>query len=164
MSLSDNHLTGDIPAALGNLTKLARLNLSGNQFTGCIPDEVLSLLDTTDNDLEALGLVFDCGVLLAARDTLAGSGLLNWSSDTPITDWDGVTVSGTPKRVTGLILRRMSQLDGTIPAVLGRLSGLENLSLYANALTGEIPAELANLSSLKLMYINNNRLSGDDTA
>ena len=160
LSLSDNHLTGDIPAALGNLTKLARLNLSGNQFTGCIPDEVLSLLDTTDNDLEALGLVFDCGVLLAARDTLAGSGLLNWSSDTPITDWDGVTVSGTPKRVTGLILRRMSQLDGTIPAVLGRLSGLENLSLYANALTGEIPAELADLSSLKLMYINNNRLSG----
>ena len=34
----------------------------------------------------------DCEALLAARDTLAGSGTLNWSGSTAIGSWDGVTV------------------------------------------------------------------------
>ncbi|CAI8057918.1 LRR receptor-like serine/threonine-protein kinase GSO1 [Geodia barretti] len=42
------------------------------------------------------GLVSDCEALLAARDTLARTGSLNWSADTPITKWDGITVRGTP--------------------------------------------------------------------
>ena len=50
------------------------------------------------------GLVDDCEVLLSARDTLAGSATLNWSADTPIAHWDGVTVGGTPRRVTELNL------------------------------------------------------------
>ena len=41
------------------------------------------------------GLVADCETLLAARDTLKGSGTLNWSADTPIANWDGITVGGT---------------------------------------------------------------------
>ena len=36
------------------------------------------------------GLVFDCETLLAARDTLAGTVTLNWSSDTPIAQWEGI--------------------------------------------------------------------------
>ena len=46
------------------------------------------------------GLVSDCEALLAGRDTLAGDATLNWSVDVPIADWDGVTVSGSPERVT----------------------------------------------------------------
>ena len=42
------------------------------------------------------GLVSDCEALLAARDTLARTGSLNRSADTPITKWDGITVRGTP--------------------------------------------------------------------
>ena len=42
------------------------------------------------------GLVSDCEALLASRDTLAGTVALNWSADTPIADWEGVTVEGTP--------------------------------------------------------------------
>ena len=48
--------------------------------------------------------VEDCDLLLVARDTLAGDGALNWSVDTPITDWDGITVGGTPSRVLRLSL------------------------------------------------------------
>ena len=47
-------------------------------------------------------LVADCAALLQARDTLAGSATLNWSVDRAITDWDGITVSGSPHRVTEL--------------------------------------------------------------
>ncbi len=67
------------------------------------------------------GLVSDCEALLASRDTLAGSATLNWSADTSIAHWDGVTVGGVPRRVTGLQLNHR-QLTGEIPAELGDLS------------------------------------------
>ena len=113
------------------------------------------------------GLANDCEALLDSKETLEGTagegtaGSLNWATFIPITQWVGIYVNGSPKRVTRLVLRRMPQLNGTIPGALGRLSRLENLSLYANnGLTGPIPAELGKLSSLRLMYINNNNLSG----
>ena len=47
------------------------------------------------------GLVSDCEVLLAARDTLAGDAMLDWSAGTPIERWEGVYLYGSPQRVTG---------------------------------------------------------------
>ena len=70
------------------------------------------------------GLVTDCEALLAARDTLAGTATLNWSADTPISDWEGVTVEGPPQRVMELDLTD-KQLSGSIPSALGNLSSLE---------------------------------------
>ena len=87
-------------------------------------------------------LVADCAVLLAARDTLAGDGELNWSADVPLTEWEGVTVSGTPRRVTGLDLRNRG-LTGTIPPELGNLPPtLATLRLAGNAFTGCVPERL----------------------
>ena len=107
------------------------------------------------------GLANDCEALLDSKETLQGTtGSLNWATFTPIAQWDGIYVNGSSKRVTRLTLRKMPQLNGTIPGALGRLNGLEKLSLYANGLTGPIPAELGNLSRLTVMYINNNDLSG----
>ena len=51
------------------------------------------------------GLVSDCEALLASRDTLAGNATLNWSAAIPIAQWDGITVSGRPQRVTELVLQ-----------------------------------------------------------
>ena len=76
-------------------------------------------------------LVADCETLLGLRDDLAGTALLNWVADTPIADWDGVSVGGSPMRVTGLELDDMG-LNGEIPSGMGRLSGLEVLSLSEN--------------------------------
>ena len=87
-------------------------------------------------------LAADCAVLLAARDALAGDGALNWSADVPVTEWDGVTVSGTPRRVTGLDLRNRG-LTGNIPWLLGRLPPtLATIYLAGNALTGCAPERL----------------------
>ena len=105
------------------------------------------------------GLVSDCEILLTARDTLAGSATLNWSSGTPIEDWDGVTVGGTPQRVTALHLS-VNELSGTIPAELGSLSNLEFLDLSVNELSGTIPAEMGNLSNLTWLDLSDNQLSG----
>ena len=124
-------------------------------------------------DATNTGLVSDCEALLDARDNLAGSGAtrsLNWASDTPLSQWYGVVLSGTPERVTQLRLhgqngnpeRGLSEakLNGTIPPELGRLSDLQVLYLHRNNLTGEVPGTLNSLSKLRLLYLYDNGLTG----
>ena len=106
-----------------------------------------------------VGLISDCEALLAARDKLAGTGSLDWSADTPVTDWEGVTVGGSPRRVTRLYLHAKG-LNGTIPPELGKLLSLQRLYLYNNDLTGQIPAELGDLFNLAHLNLRHNRLTG----
>ena len=135
--------------------------------------------DPGNND----GLVQDCMTLLSVMNALRGDGYLDWSAEYAISTWDGVTIEGSPPRVTWLLLRdrslngsvsgelsdlsnleylslRGNDLTGTIPAELGSLSGLKALSLGRNNLTGTIPPELGRLSSLVTLLLNNNNLSG----
>ena len=164
---------------MGSLSNLQELYLGGNRLTGCVPD---GLRDVPNNDLASLGLPFcsehpcvaggavvdttnfglmsDCDSLLAARDTLAGTASLNWVADTPITQWDGVIVGGTPKRVRGLSLED-GGLTGEIPTELGSLANLLGLDLGGNQLTGEIPTELGNLANLQGLHLYNNQLTGE---
>ena len=178
LNLADNGLTGEIPPELGRLSNLQALYLGGNLLTGCVPD---GLRDVPNNDFVRLGLPFcserpcvsggavvdatntglvsDCGMLLAARDTLAGTASLNWSADTPIADWTGVVLGGTHGRVTELDLGALG-LNGRIPTELGSLANLEWLYLSGNQLTGEIPPELGGLSNLQSLDLSDNRLTG----
>ena len=116
------------------------------------------------------GLLDDCGVLLAARDTLRGTATtLNWSADTAIADWYGITLSGSPGRVTRLHLDGRNSrtslgerivLNGTIPAVLGDLARVVHLVLSSHELTGPIPPELGNLAELDNLSLQGNDLTG----
>ena len=107
-----------------------------------------------------LELVSDCETLLALRHALAGTATLNWSLDTPISSWDGVTVGGTPQRVPRLVLERRG-LTGELPTELGLLTGLEELNVSLNSqLTGLIPAELGDLANLRTLHLRYNRLTG----
>ena len=177
--LQDNQLSGLIPAELGNLSNLERLYLAGNQLTGCIPDglrkvresdlsdlglsfcgDLACVVDGAVGDSTNVGLALDCEALLTARDALAGAASLNWAGGTPITQWDGVTVDGTPQRVTELTLYEWG-LTGEIPAELGKLSNLRWLKLSSNQLTGEIPTELGELTNLRLLNLQSNQLTGE---
>ncbi|MYB40693.1 MAG: hypothetical protein F4X76_00575 [Chloroflexi bacterium] len=127
------------------------------------------------------GLAADCAALLGARDALRGTATLNWDAGTAMTSWDGVTLSGTPQRVTALALRMMhgtlpaklgdltaltslslewGKLSGGIPGELGRLTKLRTLSLYRNNLGGGIPAELGKLTELRTLSLSQNFLTG----
>ena len=135
------------------------------------------------------GLVRDCETLLTIRDALAGDAELEWNTDTPITEWDGVTVDGSPLRVRELRLRGRG-LTGVLPPELGRLTALQALGLSDpftafqlvdirsvdireainnnsldsgdgdNQLSGTIPKELVNLADLGLLNLEGNFLSG----
>ena len=105
------------------------------------------------------GLVEDCTVLLQARDTLSGRATLNWRADLRLFDWDGITISGSPRRVTALELSER-QLTGTIPPQLGALSHLERLALSHNQLTGPIPPQLGALTRLQHLDLGFNQLTG----
>ena len=104
-------------------------------------------------------LVEDCAHLLALRDTLEGAPALNWSAAKAMTTWRGVTVSGTPQRVTKLELSN-SGLTGELTGLLGNLTGLTELRLDGNALTGGIPSRLGQLSALTHLYLSGNALTG----
>ena len=111
------------------------------------------------DQVENPGLMRDCINLLASKDTLRGTGTLNWSTSTAIASWDGITVAGTPKRVTKLLLSGKS-LAGKIPAELGNLFELTHLNLSSNSLTGDIPRELGRLHNLEEIRLSGNSLTG----
>ena len=48
-------MSGSIPSELGNIADLETLELSDNQFSGCVLEE---LLDVPSNDVDRLGLPF----------------------------------------------------------------------------------------------------------
>ena len=92
-------------------------------------------------------LVADCEALLGLRDTLRGTGKLNWTVGKPMSEWEGVTVSGTPQRVTGLNLSGFG-LDGVLSGLLGELTGLTTVDLSGNDLTGMLPSKLTLMTNL----------------
>ena len=108
------------------------------------------------------GLVRDCETLLRVRDPLAGDAVLNWSADVQISEWRGLWVEGSPPRITGLVLPRLtpSKLTGIIPPELGDLTNLGVLSLQSNSLSGSIPPELGNLANLRELDLGFNGLEG----
>lgn len=140
------------------------------------------------------GLVVDCAVLVAIRDALVGTmpgylppdsdswnPILNWHGGTPIDQWAGITVSGSPPRVTalelpsqelsysdyyekrslGYLLYFQYTLRGVLPPELGMLTELKTLDLSGNyALHGGIPAELVGLRSLEELYLRSSGLGG----
>ena len=104
-------------------------------------------------------LTADCDALLAMRDTLDTTGVLNWSPLLPMSSWEGITVGGTPQRVTMLELGQR-RLQGRIPSSMGTLTGLQVLDLRRNQLKGPIPPELGELVALEELRLNWNALTG----
>ena len=105
------------------------------------------------------GLVTDCEALLAAMASLGASGTMNWSINTLMSNWQYVTIGGTPQRVTKVELTSLS-LDGRVPSSLRQLSALTTLDLSDNELTQGIPHQLGELNNLQELLLGGNMLGG----
>ena len=128
---------GGWPSWLGCPFVLVALVLNGPGLVAA--QTTCSITDTAVSEPSGgAELATDCTTLLGLKDTLRGTASLNWETGTSMADWNGVTVAGTPLRVTKLNLASKS-LTGSIPAELGTLTNLQELYLHANQLTGPIP-------------------------
>ena len=105
------------------------------------------------------GLVRDCETLLRIRDPLGADRPLNWSTDTPISEWEGIQRFNASGVLSILLSGRY--LSGEISAEFGKLSALDDLNLNDNRLHGEIPSELADLRNLLRLYLGSNELEGE---
>jgi LRR receptor-like serine/threonine-protein kinase FLS2 len=83
----------------------------------------------------------------------------NWSTNTSVCNWIGITCGFRHRRVIALNLSYMS-LVGTIPPHVGNLSFLVSLSIQNNSFHGSLPNELAHLYRLQILYLSYNQLSG----
>ncbi|GFQ01219.1 receptor-like protein 12 [Phtheirospermum japonicum] len=106
IDLSKNNLSGDIPDELTSLVELRSLNLSGNHLTGLIPDRIGNM-----KQLESLDL-------------------------------------------------SINSLSGEIPSSFTAMSSLSYLNVSYNNLTGKIPESTQLMSFNESSFINGNNLCG----
>ena len=152
--LSDNDLSGTLPAELGDLTRLSRLELDDNQLSGPIPQELGTLDRLTRLDLSGNTLNGTIPAELGRLNRLIRL------------DLNGNNLTGSiPAELGGLsrldsLLLADNQLSGRIPAELGNLGSLRRLLLAWNQLSGPVPAELGDLANLTYMSLSRNQLTG----
>lgn len=131
LNLGGNNFTGDIPAAIGEISGLKELRLFGNLFNGSFPQEIGQL-----SNLEVLNL--------------------NENGFVPQT----IPTSFTGLKKLTTLWMFGTNLIGQIPQDIGNLTALEYLDLSRNSLNGSIPPGLFLLKNLSILYLYKNQLSG----
>ena len=187
LDLTDNGLTGPLPSELGNLREMTRLRIGDNALAGRLPLSLahLSLVDfrytetglctpaeaefrTWLNGIPShagpgveCAAISDRDILVALYNATGGPGWYrsdHWLTDSPLGSWHGVSVDAEG-RVVRLDLNSNS-LVGSIPAELGKLSGLTLLNFNSSNLTGPIPPELGALTNLRELSLYNTSIVG----
>ena len=177
--LGRNHLSGQMPAELGNFTSLTRLNLIGNRLSGTIPEELGSLtnlwyLNLSENPFGGeitaeLGGLSSLRELYLYENQLTGMipAQLGSLANLEYLDLGRKQLTGPAPsdlgRLTnlGVLSLGTNRLSGTIPTQLGSPTNLTHLSLNHNQLSGQIPEELGNLTNLTGLFLNGNQLTGE---
>ncbi|XP_037411063.1 receptor-like protein EIX1 [Triticum dicoccoides] len=159
IDLAYNKITGDIEVLMESLpqctrTKLQKLDLSGNNFTGTLPNIIsdfskLSILSLSNNNLVG-PIPPQLGNLTCLTSLELYSNHLNGSIPPEL---------GALTSLTSLDIRR-NDLTGSIPAELGNLRYLTELRLSYNNITAPIPPELMHSTSLTSLDLSNNHLNG----
>ncbi|KAJ0094100.1 hypothetical protein Patl1_17133 [Pistacia atlantica] len=167
LSLSGNHLTGEIPASIGKMMLLQVIDLSSNNITGIIPSSIgncsfLKALDLSYNNLSgeipaSFGQLQQLQSLHLSNNKLTGnlpSSFQNLSSLETLDLADNSFSANIPLLLGDdfpelRILRlRSNRFSGEIPSKLSSLSSLQVLDLAENNLTGSIPGSLGALKAM----------------
>ena len=154
ISLKENGLKGQLPAALGDLSELTNLTLTKNELSGPILDSLSRLSRLQRLDLGRNRLTGPLPSWLGNLSELTNLTLYNNDLRGPIPD--------SLSRLSRLWWLDVggNELTGPVPSWLGNLSELTYLSLWGNDFDSSIPASLGNLTNLTILDIRNNRLTG----
>ncbi|KAL3158542.1 hypothetical protein ABBQ38_010763 [Trebouxia sp. C0009 RCD-2024] len=179
ISLGSRNLTGTLPEAWGQLSKMRDLDLSNNQLTGPLPHSWQAWTDVTSFQL--------------ASNQLAGPLPNSWQTWTEVTDvdlgsnnltgplpeswhtWTQVTnVDFSRNQFTGPLpdswqswTYALAYLDlgdnilsGSLPGAWSNMTNLEYISLAQNVLSGSVPSTRIASTAVQYVNIGSNNLSG----
>ncbi|VAI51705.1 unnamed protein product [Triticum turgidum subsp. durum] len=150
--LANNQFIGTIPSSICQLTKLKRLDLSGNQLTGdimqCQKELVPNSTDQFGSDMLSLALNNNDLTGEFPKFLQRSSGLM--FLDLSYNRLFGGLPEWLPQKMPHLkILRvRSNMFSGHIPKSLTSLHGLHYLDIAHNKITGSIPWSLSNLKAM----------------
>ncbi|KAF8041063.1 hypothetical protein BT93_B3092 [Corymbia citriodora subsp. variegata] len=179
IDMSDNHIQGSIPSALGNLFKLSFLNLQNNSLTGRIPDSIGALyslqeLGLAENMLtgeipSSIGNMTLLYLLDLSSNNLQGHIPQNLGNCMKLIALDlssNNLIGSVPVEIMGLfslsIIFSLAQnnLSGSLPLQVGSLKNLGTLDLSYNKLSGLIPTSISECLSLEWLYLGANSFQG----
>ncbi|CAN4126353.1 unnamed protein product [Withania somnifera] len=131
LSLSVNHIGGQLPKNIGNFSnKFRSIGFARNKLFGRIPDGLADLINMEVVSLEYNQLTGEIPASLGKLQKLK------------------------------YFYVKENKLSGEIPSSIGNVTSLYGLNLAQNNLEGTIPAVLGNCQLLQMLYLSRNRLSG----
>ncbi|CAL5412780.1 unnamed protein product [Camellia sinensis] len=130
LNLSNNRLSGSLPASVGNFSSLKILLLNGNRFTGNIPSDTGRLKNILKLDM--------------SRN--------NFSGEIP-------PEIGNCLLLTYLDLSQ-NQLSGPIPVQIAQIHIMNYLNISWNQLNQSLPKEIGSMKSLTSADFSHNNFSG----
>lgn len=164
LDLSSNNLQGEIPAEIGDFSRLNRLNLAKaeedealpNNITGTIPEEICKLtslewLYLSNNQLEGQ-IPENIGNLVNMRHMHLWDNKLTGSI--PESIWTGMS------KLEHLLLQH-NELTGGPSSNIGKAVNLTELWLDNNNFKTRLPAEICNLVNLRIFYAHCAGFSGE---
>ncbi|XP_020258817.1 probable LRR receptor-like serine/threonine-protein kinase At2g16250, partial [Asparagus officinalis] len=157
LSLAGNSITGNLPPTLGQLGNLTVLDLSGNSVSGSIPESVtllgkLNVLDLSSNFVtggvpESIGSLQLLKTLNLSNNSISGS-----IRSIPVTVGNLTSLS--------LLDLSLNSMLGSVPD-LGKLKGLQLVTLNGNTFSGRLPNSLWSLQNLRFLDLSSNNFTGE---
>ncbi|KMT18088.1 hypothetical protein BVRB_2g032780 [Beta vulgaris subsp. vulgaris] len=154
LDLSQNELTGIIPEDIGKLQELQVLNLFQNKFHGTLPTSIGLLPSLREFKIFSNRFSGPLPPELGLHSKLIRFEVPNnaFTGQLPENLCSGGTLLG--------LVAFNNYLNGTIPSSLSQCNSLLIISVYNNSLSGEVPEGVWTLQDMMVMQLSSNQFSG----
>ena len=152
-SVSNNVLGSVIPSEIGMWSSITSLSLDSNSLTGTVPNSIIQLTSLVSLNLSSNALA---GSIPADIGVLTRLSYLNMGNS---------KITGTIPPSIGLLDNLLefdvsnNKIEGSIPDSIVNLTKMKSLDLSVNTLSGRIPASFQQLREISKLNISNNYIS-----